>query len=65
MPSPNWSMQQLTEFLAAISGFENEESALRGAVERAAEAFDAELGAIVRDGSVAITAASSRSPVSA
>ena len=53
MPSPNWSMQQLTEFLAAISGFDSEESAIRGAVERAAEAFDAELGAIVRDGSVA------------
>jgi diguanylate cyclase (GGDEF)-like protein len=48
----NWSTQQLTEFLAAITGAPNESSAEHTAVERAAEAFDCEIGALVRRGSV-------------
>lgn len=51
-PSTDWSTHQLAEFLAAVSAFKDEESAARGAIERAAEAFEAEVGAIVRDGSV-------------
>ncbi len=52
MPAGSWSTQQLTEFLSAISRFDNVESALRGAVERAAEALDAEIGAIISEGKV-------------
>jgi signal transduction histidine kinase len=52
VPSTDWSTQQLAEFLAAVSSFKDEASATRGAIERAAEAFEAEVGAIVRDGSV-------------
>ncbi len=47
-----WSAQQLAEFLAAVSGQSEEASALRGAVERASEAFEAEAAAIVFDGAV-------------
>jgi diguanylate cyclase (GGDEF)-like protein len=46
----SWSTQQLTEFLALVSSFPDESSAVRGAVERAAEALDAEVAAIVDDG---------------
>lgn len=52
VPSTDWSTHQLAEFLAAVSSFKDEASATRGAIERAAEAFEAEVGAIVRDGSV-------------
>jgi diguanylate cyclase (GGDEF)-like protein len=48
----SWSTQQLTEFLALVSSFADAASATRGAVERAAEAVDAEVVALVRDGSV-------------
>jgi signal transduction histidine kinase len=51
-PSTDWSTHQLAEFLASVSSFKDEASATRGAIERAAEAFEAEVGAIVRDGSV-------------
>ena len=44
----SWSTQQLAEFLALVSSFADEPSAVCGAVERAAEALDAEVGAIVR-----------------
>ncbi len=47
-----WHAQQLAEFLAAVSAYEDEPAAVDGAVERAAEAMEAEVGAIVRDGSV-------------
>ena len=43
----SWSAQQLTEFLALVSACDDEASASRIAVERAAEAIDAEAGAIV------------------
>ncbi|MDX6697158.1 MAG: hypothetical protein QOE65_555 [Solirubrobacteraceae bacterium] len=46
----SWSTQQLAEFLALVSSFPDEASAVRGAVERAAEALDAEVAAIVSCG---------------
>jgi diguanylate cyclase (GGDEF)-like protein len=46
-----WHTQQLAAFLAAVSAYEDEAAAVDGAVERAAEAVEAEVGAIVRDGS--------------
>jgi diguanylate cyclase (GGDEF)-like protein len=42
-----WSTQQLVEFLAAISLCTDETSAMLTAVERAAEALDAEISALV------------------
>ena len=49
----SWSTAQLAEFLAAVSGSPDVPAARQSAVERAAEAFGAEAGAIV-DGSVAL-----------
>ena len=46
----SWSTQQLTEFVTLVGGFDDEEAAIRGAIERAAEAFEAEVAAVVRDG---------------
>jgi diguanylate cyclase (GGDEF)-like protein len=46
----SWTTQQLVEFLSLVSSFPDEQSAIRGAVERAAEALEAEVGAVVRDG---------------
>ena len=43
----NWSTQQLAEFLAVVTSYPDEESATRGAVERAAEALEAEVAAVV------------------
>jgi signal transduction histidine kinase len=51
-PSGAWSTQQLTKFLAIASGFDTEDAAALGVVERAAEALDAEVAAIVADRSV-------------
>jgi signal transduction histidine kinase len=50
MAPPAWSTQQLAEFLAAVSSSKSEASAALAAVERAAEALDAEVAAIVRGG---------------
>jgi len=47
-----WSNTQLAEFLAEISKATDEQSASVLAVERAAEAVEAEIGAFVRDGKV-------------
>ena len=55
LPADSWSTQQLAEFLAAVSSFTDQESAMRGGVERAAEALDAEVAALVRDGGVAVS----------
>ena len=44
---PAWSTQQLAEFLAAISAVEEHDAAGRIAVERAAEALDAEVAALL------------------
>jgi transcriptional regulator with GAF, ATPase, and Fis domain len=55
MPAGNWSTQQLTEFLAALSSVEDAASATREAVERATEAVEAEVGAVIREGAVTAT----------
>jgi signal transduction histidine kinase len=52
MPKSAWSTQQLAEFLAAVSSCETEASAALAAVERAAEALEAEVAAIVCGGEV-------------
>ena len=43
----DWSTQQLGEFLVAVSSYSDEASLLQGAIELAAEALDAELGAVL------------------
>jgi diguanylate cyclase (GGDEF)-like protein len=48
----HWSAQQLAEFLAVVSSASHEDTALAGAVERAAEALEAEVAAVVEDGRV-------------
>jgi diguanylate cyclase (GGDEF)-like protein len=50
--SSPWSAQQLAEFLAAVSVYSDGNAALRGAVERASEAFETEAAAIAWDGEV-------------
>jgi diguanylate cyclase (GGDEF)-like protein len=45
--STTWAAQQLTEFLGAVSGFGDEERAIRGATERLAEIFQAEAAAVI------------------
>jgi signal transduction histidine kinase len=45
-----WPTQQLAEFIAAVSAAGTEAAAARVAVERAAEALDADVAAIVSDG---------------
>jgi signal transduction histidine kinase len=52
MPKSVWSTQQLAEFLAAVSSCETEASAALAAVERAAEALEAEVAAIVYGGEI-------------
>src|SRR5260370_26316159 len=52
MPKSVRSTPQLAEFLAALSACESEASAALTAVERAAEALDAEVAAIVCCGEV-------------
>jgi hypothetical protein len=51
-PASAWSTHQLAEFLEVVSSFETEASAALGAVERAGEALDAEVGAIVSGGTL-------------
>lgn len=48
----SWTTQQLVEFLSLVSSFPDEQAAIRGAVERAAEALEAEVGAVVTDSQV-------------
>ena len=43
----DWAAQQLSEFLAVVSSYRDETSALRGAAERAAEALDSEVGVVL------------------
>ena len=50
MTGANWSTQQLAEFLAVVSSVPEPEAAIREAIERSAEALEAEVGAVVRDG---------------
>ena len=46
----SWTTQQLGEFLSVVSSFTDEVDAMRSSVERAAEAIDAEVAALVDDG---------------
>src|ERR1700730_1067834 len=46
----SWSTQQLVEFAAVVSDSTNELDVMQRAVERAAEAFEAEICAVVRQG---------------
>jgi diguanylate cyclase (GGDEF)-like protein len=48
----HWSIHQLTEYFDAVISKEDEDGAVRVAVERAAEALGAELGALLRDDDV-------------
>jgi diguanylate cyclase (GGDEF)-like protein len=48
----NWSTHQLTEYFTAVNASADEASALAGAVERAAEMVEAEVGAVVLDSRV-------------
>ena len=48
----NWTTQQLTEFLSAVSSFTEERDLLPSGVEHVAEAMCAEIAAIIRDGRV-------------
>ena len=47
-----WPTQQLAEFLAAVMAYTDATAALRGGMEWAAEAVEAELGAVVSEGQV-------------
>jgi signal transduction histidine kinase len=49
-----WSTLQLAEFLGVVSSFQTESSAALGAIERAAEALNAEVAAIVLPGEVLV-----------
>ena len=51
--TPSLQIQQLVELLAVVSTLPDEASAVRGAVERAAQALEAEVAAVVVDGRLA------------
>ncbi len=53
--SQAWSTQQLVEFTAALSSCPNAGEIARQAVERAAEALDADVGALIYGGQVPVT----------
>src|SRR5689334_1919189 len=48
----SWSAHQLTEYFTMVNAAEDEQSAIAGAVERATEMVEAEVGAVVREGRV-------------
>ncbi|QSB14021.1 EAL domain-containing protein [Natronosporangium hydrolyticum] len=48
----NWSVHLLTEYFSAVSASEDEPAAIETAAARAAEALDAEVGAVVMDDEV-------------
>jgi signal transduction histidine kinase len=53
MPDPgDWTTYQLTEFVALVSSYPDEDAALNGAAERAAEALEAEVAVAVLGGEV-------------
>jgi hypothetical protein len=54
MTTAAWSTQQLAEFVAAVSVAESEAAAALAAVERAAEALEADVAAIVAGGEVLV-----------
>ncbi len=47
-----WETERLTEFVVAIAAAEDEQTAAERGVERAGEALEAEVAALVRDGAV-------------
>ncbi|WP_433301211.1 putative bifunctional diguanylate cyclase/phosphodiesterase [Actinoplanes sp. CA-030573] len=51
-PSHHWSTLQLTEFCAVLTGSNDEADVLQLAAERASEALEAEIAAVVIDGEV-------------
>jgi len=53
--SDSWSTQQLVEFVAAVSACVHPSAAALTGVERAAEAFDADVAALLRNGDVVAT----------
>ncbi len=48
-PVGSWSTQQLSEFLVAVAACRDQASAIAGAIQWAAEALEAEVGAVVGD----------------
>jgi diguanylate cyclase (GGDEF)-like protein len=50
--NPSWAAQQITEYLTQVGACDDLDAALRTGIERAAEAFEAEAGAVIRDGAV-------------
>ena len=50
--SGGWSTQQLAEFLTTIASYSDRAGALRGAVERVAEALEAEVAAVIQGDAV-------------
>ncbi|WP_250031579.1 putative bifunctional diguanylate cyclase/phosphodiesterase [Paractinoplanes maris] len=48
----SWSTHLLTEYFSAVNAAEDEATAIAGAVERATEMVEAEVGAVVREGRV-------------
>jgi hypothetical protein len=47
-----WAAQQLTEYLVQLAACEEVPAAMRTGLDRAAEAFEAEAGVVVREGEV-------------
>jgi len=62
-PAGSWSIQQLTGFLAMVSSAEDERTASRVAVERAAEALGADVAALLRRGEVLASVGFRRDPL--
>jgi diguanylate cyclase (GGDEF)-like protein len=48
----SWTTRQLAEFLSVVSSFTDEGAAMRGSVERAADAIDTEVAALIDDGAL-------------
>jgi diguanylate cyclase (GGDEF)-like protein len=48
--SGSWAAQQLAEFVGALTGRDDRDAAIRAAVERAAEATESEVGAVLGPG---------------
>ncbi|BCY10571.1 GGDEF domain-containing protein [Actinoplanes sp. L3-i22] len=57
-----WSMLRLSEYFSAITRAGDEPAAARVAVQRATEAIDAELGAVIWNGALAASVGLGRSP---
>jgi diguanylate cyclase (GGDEF)-like protein len=55
VPVESWATQQLAEFVDALSTLEDAAAGDRTAIERAAEALEAEVGGVVRGGRVTAT----------